>query len=353
MSADNYDPFARGPYPAGVRTIELADTKRNRVFPCEIWYPAAPEYAGRDLAPETQDEFTVPPRRLHRQMSVRDARTRSGTWPLIAFSHPSLVHRRSATFLCTHLASHGYVVAALDHSEIVAPELAWREDATEAETKARIDGIISSRVPDIRVLLDRLLEAASFDPDIALDSNRVGIAGHSAGGWTALAAPDDEPRIGAVVALAPGGASNPRPGILALKLSFEWKRDVPTLLLAAENDAALPLTGMHEIYERVPATKRMVVLRRADHAHFMDNVEREHETFRTALLPSALKPMQQEMLPSAELTSGEKAHLFTRALTTCHMDAFLRGIPKARRFLEGRIEAKLAAHGVEARLVRR
>ena len=84
------------------------------------------------------------------------------------------------------------------------------------------------------------------------------------------------------MALAPGGASNPRPGILPLKLSFEWKRDVPTLLLAAENDAALPLAGMHEMYERLPATKRMVILRRADHAHFMDNVEREHESFRTA-----------------------------------------------------------------------
>jgi pimeloyl-ACP methyl ester carboxylesterase len=87
-----------------------------------------------------------------------------------------------------------------------------------------------------------------------------------------------------------------------MNLSFEWKRDVPTLLLAAENDAALPLAGTHEIYERVLATKRMVVLRRADHAHFMDNVEREHEAFRTAPLPPVLKAMQQDMLPSAELT---------------------------------------------------
>jgi len=333
-----------------VRTIEAADFLRNRVFPSEIWYPAAPEYAGRDLAPETQDEFMVPPRPPHRQTSVRDARGRSGTWPLIAFSHPSFIHRRSATFLCTHLASHGYVVAALDHSEVVAPELAWREDATEAETKARIDGIICSRVPDIRVLLDRLLEAAPFDPDIGLDVARVGIAGHSAGGWTALAAPDNEPRIRAVVALAPGGASNPRRGILPLNLLFDWKREVPTLLLAAENDAALPLIGMHEIYERVPATKRMVVLRRADHAHFMDNVEREHEAFRTAPLAPVLKAIQQEMLPSADLTPGEKAHLFTRALTTCHMDAFLCGKPEARRFLEGDIESELAARGVEAKV---
>jgi predicted dienelactone hydrolase len=350
MAAGNYDPFERGPYPAGVRTIEAVDTTRSRMFPCEIWYPAAPEYSGRDLAPETQDEFTAPPRPPQRQMSVRDARARSGTWPIVMFSHPSFVHRRSATYLCTHLASHGYVVAALDHSEVVAPELAWREGATEEETKARIDGVISSRVPDIRVLLKRLLEAAPFDPDVALDADRVGIAGHSAGGWTALAAPDNEPRIRAVVALAPAGASNPRPGIIPVKLSFEWKRDVPTLLLAAENDAALPLAGMHEVYQRIPATKRMVILRRADHAHFMDNVEQEHESFRTASLAPVLNAILQEMLPSAELTSGENAHLFTCGLTTCHMDAFLRERPEARRLLEGDIEGELAAREVEVRL---
>jgi predicted dienelactone hydrolase len=211
MAADNYDPFARGPYPAGVRTIEAADSARNRVFPCEIWYPAAPECSGRDLAPETQDEFTVPPRPAHRQMSVRDARARLGTWPLIAFSHPSGVHRRSATYLCTHLASHGYVVAALDHSEVAAPELAWREGATEEETIARIEAIISSRVPDIRVLLERLLETEAFDPEIALDANRVGIVGHSAGGWTALATPDYESRVRAVVALYRAALQIPGP----------------------------------------------------------------------------------------------------------------------------------------------
>jgi hypothetical protein len=156
---------------------------------------------------------------------------------------------------------------------------------------------------------------------------------------TVRAAPDAEPRIRAVVALAPGGASNPRPGILPLKLSFGWKRDVPTLLLAAENDATLPLAGMYEIYEQIPATKRMVVLRRADHAHFMDNVERKHESFRTALLPLVLKAIQREMLPSADLTSGEKTHFFTRGLTTCHMDTFLRARPEARRVLAGDVEA--------------
>ena len=89
-----------------------------------------------------------------------------------------------------------------------------------------------------------------------VDPDRVGIVGHSFGGWTALAAPDVEPRIRAIVALAPGGGSNPKPGILPLKLTFRWGRDIPTLYLVAENDVPLPLDGINELFERTPSAKR-------------------------------------------------------------------------------------------------
>ena len=134
--------------------------------------------------------------------------------------------------------------------------------------------MIASRVPDVQFLLDYVLTQTELEPA------PVGIVGHSFGGWTALASPDAVHQIRAVVALAPGGSSNPRPGILPLKLAFKWGRDVPTLILAAENDVSLPLEGMYEILERIPAAKRMVILRRADHMHFMDDVEQLHEAAR-------------------------------------------------------------------------
>jgi predicted dienelactone hydrolase len=55
-------------------------------------------------------------------------------------------------------------------------------------------------MPDVRFLLDHLLEGPAWDPDAHLDPARIGIVGHSFGGWTALAAPDVESRIRAVVA---------------------------------------------------------------------------------------------------------------------------------------------------------
>jgi predicted dienelactone hydrolase len=343
-----YDPFVRGRFPVGVRTIQALDQARNRLFSCEIWYPAAAQHAGQDVALERQDLFTLPAgNTLRRQMAVRNAAAEPGTYPLIIFSHHSGGHRRAASFLCTHLSSHGYVVAALDHSEVVAAELARPEGETSEQRAARWETVIASRVPDTVFLLNQLLGSAAWKSEAKLDPQRVAIVGHSFGGWTALAVTEAERRIRAVVALAPGGSSQPRPGILPVKLNFAWGRDVPTLYLVAENDVALPLAGMYEIFERTPATKQMIILRRADHMHFMDNVEEMHEAVRTMPFSAELAQMQKEMLPIAELCSGEQAQLFVRGLTLVHMDATLRGQAEAQQFLAGDVEAELAARGVE------
>src|SRR5579871_3350940 len=83
---DRYDPFVRGRFPVGVRTIQALDARRHRLFPCEIWYPAAARHAGQDLAPPTQDVFTVPPGDTpRRQPAVRDAAAHPGFYPLIIF----------------------------------------------------------------------------------------------------------------------------------------------------------------------------------------------------------------------------------------------------------------------------
>jgi predicted dienelactone hydrolase len=304
-----FDPFARGAFSVEECTMEARDTARNRSFPCEVWRPE----------------------------------NAAGESPVIVFSHSSGGGRRQSTFLCTHLASHGYVVAAMDHSEVVAPELARKEGETPEQKAARTEGWLSSRVPDIRFLLDHLAQDGH-------DVSRVGIAGHSFGGWTALAAPDTEPRIGAVVAMAPAGSSRIKPGILPAKLSFQWDRDVPTLLLAAANDISLPLEGMYEIFARVPATKRLAILCRADHLHFMDDVEKRHEAVRAIPFSGELSWISKEMLPISELCSGERAHLFTCGLTLAHFDAVLRESAAAWQFLEGDVEAELARRAVEAQI---
>lgn len=341
-----YDPFLRGHFPVGVRTLEIHDDARQRRFPVEVWYPAAARHAGRDLDPTTQDAFGIATGELQKQSAARDAEAEGGMYPLVVFSHASGHHRRGATYLCTHLASHGYVVAAMDHSEVVAPDLGRRDGESAERKAARVRAIIGSRVPDVCFLLDELLGRSAWRFEARVDVDRIAIAGHSFGGWTALAAPESEPRIRAVVALAPGGSSHPRPGIIPSKLTFAWGRDVPTLYLVAENDICVPLDGERELFARTPGTRRLFVLRRADHAHFMDRVEQEHEDARALPWTGELAWIAREMRPIAEFCSGDESHRFTCGLALAHLDAWLQGMTDAQRFIAGDLVRECAQRGV-------
>ena len=306
-----YDPFEPGQHEVRTRAVEAADAARNRLFPCVIWQP--------------------------------DGINARGPFPLIVFSHSSGGDRRSASFLCSHLASYGYVVAAMDHSELVAAELAPAADESAEQRKARVDAVVASRVPDVRFLIGHMLGAG-----LELDQDKIGLVGHSFGGWTVLAVPETDARVGSVVAMGPGGSSHPRPGILPLSLTFAWGREVPVLYLAAEDDVPIPLDGVRELFDRTPGARRMFVLRRADHQHFIDDVEGEHEALRAMTLPGDAAWIPASMRPMSELCPAAQAHDFVRGLTLAHLDATLRGSHAAQRFLAAGADAALAARGVDA-----
>src|SRR5262249_10791358 len=156
-------------------------------------YPATAQHAGEDLTPASQDHFSLAGI-TRTQAAVRDANARPGRYPLVIFSHAALQHRRGATFLTTHLSSHGYIVAALDHSEVIAPELARKGNETNEQKLARQQALIASRVPDIRCLIDHLLSGSAGTSPAQINEASIGIVGHSFGGWTALAVNDLDPR---------------------------------------------------------------------------------------------------------------------------------------------------------------
>jgi predicted dienelactone hydrolase len=128
--------------------------------------------------------------------------------------------------------------------------------------------------------------------------------------------------------------------------TFDWDRDVPTLYLVAEDDVSLPLAGMVELLERTPASRQMIGLCRADHTHFMDDVERLHEAVRSMPFAGELAWLPREMRPIDALCTGEHAELFVRGMTLCHLDATIREHQRAREILGDDIRARLARRGV-------
>jgi len=329
-----YDPFIRGRFSVGVRTVEAVDSVRNIHFPCEVWYPADVSHFGQDYVHHRLDTFSIPGGSESRtQDAIRDAAAMAEPFPLVVYSHPSgRWKRQTATFLCTHLASHGFVVAALDH--------------TSATPHAKDDDVGRSRVFDVTFLIDFMLKGGA-GADIQIEPSRIGAVGHSFGGWTVLSAMETESRIRALAVFAPAGGSNPRPGVFPGKLRFKWKREAPTLYLIAENDVMTPVKGIADMFKRTPPPKRSFILRRADHHHFVDEIEHEHEVVRTTLWPDELKWISDEMRPASELTSGEKAQAFVSALTLAHFDANLLWKEEARHWFASGVRSHLAERGID------
>jgi predicted dienelactone hydrolase len=99
METGAYDPIEPGGHAVGVRTSEVLDLARDRLFPCEIWYPAR---TARDQSP-SPEAMAGPEGQVGAEgpAEVRDAIPLPGPHPLVIFSHHSGGHRRSSTFLCS------------------------------------------------------------------------------------------------------------------------------------------------------------------------------------------------------------------------------------------------------------
>lgn len=351
-----YDPFARGPFPAGVRTLYAADpTRDGRPLTFEVWYPAAAAHAGQDLADDTRDRYEMlpvfPP---VPQDAVRDAAPQPGAHPLVMFSHGFGSHRRQSTFFCTHLASRGYVVASVDHTgnttfDILQATIASRSGAPPPDGDALIAEFIAQRPADVSFMLAQLDAGALGADGPAIDASRIGMSGHSFGGWTTLMAVGREPRIVAAVPLAPAGGATPLGGqSLRDALSLDWRRRVPTLLLAAERDGLLPLEGMEDLFRRIDSPKRMSILRNADHMHFCDRAESVHEMFRMMPPAGGFAKVAKTTPAFSELCPAAPAYDWVRGLGTAHFDAYVQGNEAAVAFLAREVPEALRARGIDA-----
>jgi dienelactone hydrolase len=351
-----YDPFERGSSPVGVRTFNWNDPAReHRPLPVEVWYPATDAHRGQDTAEATRDAYDlIPGFPPGWQEAVRDAAPRTEKSPLVVFSHGFGAHRRQSTFLCTHLASHGYVVAAMDHTgntvfETIQAMMAAQMGEAPPDPVKTLAETMPPRPGDVTFVIDQMLAGAAEGVP-AVDADRIGMAGHSYGGWTTLMATRADRRIRAALPLAPAGGWTPLPGeALGKALDFGWGRDVPTLYLVADNDTILPLRGIRELYDRTASPKKMLVLANADHMHFCDRIEEIHELFRM-MPPPVFDTLVKSIKPISELCASDGAYKFVRGLGLAHMDAHVRGSEAAARFLAGDLPATLRAHGIDAAL---
>lgn len=137
-----------GPYAVGTRELSFIDESRDaREIDVTVWYPAVEEE--EDALPDRSD----------------------APYPLVLYSHGHGGNRLELTYLTQHLASYGFVVAAM-------------EQKGHGGTFVPLD--VVDQPMDILFVLDQLASLSDGDLVGVFDSDNTGVAGYSGGGYDSI-----------------------------------------------------------------------------------------------------------------------------------------------------------------------
>lgn len=261
--APSLDPAAPGPYAVGATrrsfTRLSTTTGAPRILDTVIWYPAT-------------TAAVALPRDEHLAATIDAMAERADVpYPVLMLSHGSGAEPWMYTYLTTHLASHGFVIAAPRHlgnaSDCPSPCRAIKPPALESLRDA-----VPNRPVDIVFALDQVLAlSGNGDPVLQglVDAQRIGVLGKSLGGTTALRVVLNDSRFRAVVAMAPPAAPVPLPEGPELVARIR----VPTLIMGSLRDDAAPFEEQEQLFTASTASAPeawLVVFPRGGHPTYDD-----------------------------------------------------------------------------------
>jgi predicted dienelactone hydrolase len=240
-SAAPYEPAVTGSWPVATSAGEWRDAARDREIPWRIYQP--------------------------------DGAT--GRCPLIVFSHGLGGTRDGYAYLGRAWAAHGFIALHLQHHG--SDDAVWRQAKAPRQNmqQAAANGSGAlDRLRDVSFALDQVVRDPAFAARV--DTNRIGIAGHSYGSWTVLAAAGQklgplgsrlaDPRIRAGLAM-----SSPVPR----RMDAETYRaiQIPLLHMTGTEDTS-PITDTTPAQRRIPYDRItapgqfLVVFQGGDHMIF-------------------------------------------------------------------------------------
>lgn len=332
-------PDGPGPYAVGYTTFDARDESRGRTLPVHVWYPVLPsEAVGAPPA-----VYGVLILGLESPVAVADAPVaRRGLFPLVVFSHGNGGIGIQSFFLTERLASHGFVVVAPDHVGNTLLDAIFGDLGQAEILQSALD-----RPRDVSFLIDTMIERTFAPGDrfhLAVNPFRIGVAGHSFGGFTALAAaagfgaeaaggfglevPEDfepippDPRVRAIVPIAPASSPLGDGELAGIR--------VPTLLVGGTRDRTTPLVPeVTRPYETIRARPLYRAdLRGAAHFSFTNVCDLIALALDAGLPPSLIEDLvtganeegcAPDLLPVAE------AHRLTNRVTVAFLRRHLAG----------------------------
>ena len=176
----------KGNYDVGVKTIEaaypakvkdIAGNEVERSLTLEVWYPAASSAQKATYINETRSGqvFEVQAD-ASRDAPIADADT---DFPVIVISHGYTGYRTLMFYLGEHLASHGYVVAAIDHTDSTNKDVNFAENPYSG-----FPSTLLNRSRDQVLTLNSISENTFFKESV--DASKAGVIGYSMGGYGAV-----------------------------------------------------------------------------------------------------------------------------------------------------------------------
>ena len=272
-----------GPHPVGNTRFVLPNGDRDLLV--ELWYPADASAAADAAKGHPIAEFVPagPDRdvfdgllaklspagkigtRLQTSSAQDAAPAGPGPWPTVAFSHCFNCVRFSTFSVAERLASHGFIVAAPDHTN------GTLFDAEKGENEEISEAFLAVRAADISLVLDTILDPGSAvvpEPLRGLaDPAHVGMYGHSYGAATAGRVAQEDPRVLAAMPIA-APVENP-----FFPNTHVADIHVPLLSVLAEEDNSIGALGNNIIElnfnaENKPA--RLIRVTDAGHWNFTD-----------------------------------------------------------------------------------
>ncbi|MBP0451554.1 alpha/beta hydrolase [Kitasatospora sp. RG8] len=281
--------------PVGTASLHLVDAGRRdpwradaatRELMATLWYPAL---SGRgERAPYMSAELSTvlfggPEASRVRTGSLVGVPPAPGSHALIVLSPGFGLSRTSLTALAEDLAARGYAVAALDHTYETAVQFPDGRvehclicDRVDDQRAAEVT---LTRAKDIRLLIDRFTAGPGSGPGsgpaaepgsgpgsgpvrgLRIDRSRIGVAGHSLGGASAIEAMHEDGRIRAAADLDGDFFVPPPVDGLAR----------PVLLLGAQRGGdSPPKANWERTWKHLTGWKRWLDLPEGGHLTFCD-----------------------------------------------------------------------------------
>jgi predicted dienelactone hydrolase len=178
-----------GQWDVGVKTMHITNPQQlssadfqsrgDRKLTVEVWYPAK---ADKKTALATYENVT----RLNKAFSLQGSSYRDapvmtqGQYPLVVLSHGYTGYRSIMFYLGEHLASHGYVVVGIDHTDSTTGEVDFAKSPFSGFPSTLIN-----RARDQQFVLDHF---ANLDSALGkqIDSDNAAVIGYSMGGYGAV-----------------------------------------------------------------------------------------------------------------------------------------------------------------------